>query len=386
MEVNPPADGAGRVGPYPADIRTLTSLRYLAAIWVVLFHWTAYFPDTVLATTPLIREGYLGVDFFFILSGFILSHVYLQRQAEGRLDYWNFVSRRIARIYPMHLVTLVGMIAFGVLAHRLGLSFAGPWAPDEFFALGPGEVPREVMAQLLLIHAWGASDGLHFNAPSWSISAELFAYLMFPLFTFGLNRVAKRPGIALAGVVGFILIFAFAVGVGAKRQLFEMSWNIGVLRIIPDFLFGIALYRFGSIWSAGARAARIGLAVTTVALIALVALQAPIVLVVLALGLVILLCADAERAGFLAPIRGDFAVLLGEVSYSVYILHFPFGIAFYGLLLKTQLSGGLVWAVALLIVGSIGVTLLSWLSHRLIEIPARNRLNKGASAVMARWP
>jgi peptidoglycan/LPS O-acetylase OafA/YrhL len=376
MEVSATKAGAGRSAPYPAEIRTLTSLRYIAAIWVVLFHWTAYFPDTALAQAPLFREGYLGVDFFFILSGFILCHVYLQRQAEGRLDYWNFVSRRIARIYPMHLITLVGMIGFGVIAHRLNLTFAGPWSPDEFYTLGSGEVPREAMAQLLLIHAWGASDGLHFNAPSWSISAELFAYLMFPLFTYGLNRVAKRPGVALAGVLLFILVYAFALGKGAGREVFEMSWNIGVLRIIPDFLYGIALYRFGSVWSVGAHGSRIGLVVMTAALLALV---------VLALGLIILLCADAERAGFLKPIRGDFAVLLGEVSYSVYILHFPFGIAFYGLLLKANLTGSLAWAVALLIIGSIAVTVLSWLSHKFIEIPARNWLNAGASAVMARW-
>ncbi len=371
---------------YPAEIRTLTSLRYVAAIWVVLFHWTAYFPDTALAHAPLFREGYLGVDFFFILSGFILSHVYLQRQVQGRLDYWNFVSRRIARIYPMHLITLVGMIGFGVIAHRLNLSFAGPWSPDEFYSLGSGEVPREAMAQVLMIHAWGASDGLHFNAPSWSISAELFAYLMFPLFTYGLNRVAKRPGVALGGVLLFILLYAFVVSKGAHRQVFEMSWNIGVLRIIPDFLYGIALYRFGSVWSAGPQASRIGLAVAMATLVALVVLQAPIVLVVLALGFIILLCADAERTGFMKPIRGDFAVFLGEVSYSVYILHFPFGILFYGLLLEAHLEDGLGWAVVLLIIGSIAVTVLSWLSHKFIEIPLRNRINSGASAVMARWP
>lgn len=371
--------------PYPADIRSLTSLRYLAAIWVVLFHWTSYFPGSLLRNAPLVREGFLGVDFFFVLSGFILCHVYLARQAEGRLDYWNFVSRRIARIYPMHVLTLVAMIAFGVIVHRYHLAIAGPWIPDEFFTLGSGEVPREVMAQLLLIHAWGGSDGLHFNAPSWSISAELFAYLMFPLFTYGLHRAGKRPAVVLAGVILFILLYSLALEKVAHREVFEMTWNIGVLRIIPDFLFGVALYRVGTSWSAGRSRSALLLLAGVAAVLAGVVLELPFCLVVLGLGLVILACADAERCGLLAPMKTEFAVLLGEVSYSVYMLHFPFGIALFGLVLKDHLDVGLAGEVGLLAAGMAGVTLLAWAAHRWFEIPLRNRLNAGASSVMARW-
>lgn len=371
--------------PYPADIRSLTSLRYLAAIWVVLFHWTSYFPESLLRNAPLVREGFLGVDFFFVLSGFILCHVYLGRQADGRLDYWNFVSRRIARIYPMHVLTLVAMIAFGVIAHRYNLTVAGPWAPDEFFALGEGEVPREAMAQLLLIHAWGGSDGLHFNAPSWSISAELFAYLMFPLFTYGLYRAGKRPAVVLAGVIAFILLYSLALAKVAQREVFEMTWNIGVLRIIPDFLFGVALYRVGTSWSAGRTGSALLLLGGVAAVLAGVALELPKSCVVLALGLVILACADAERCGLLAPMKTEFAVLLGEVSYSVYMLHYPFGIALFGLVLKSHLDAGLVGEIGLLAGGMAGVSLLAWAAHRWFEIPLRNRLNAGASSVMAKW-
>lgn len=371
--------------PYPADIRSLTSLRYLAAIWVVLFHWTSYFPESALRNAPLVREGFLGVDFFFVLSGFILCHVYLARQAEGRLDYWNFVSRRIARIYPMHVLMLVAMIAFGVIAHRLHLTFAGPWIPDEFFALGSGEVPREVMAQLLMIHAWGGSDGLHFNAPSWSISAELFAYLMFPLFTYGLHRAGKRPVVVLFGVILLILLYSLGMDKVAHRDVFEMTWNIGVLRIIPDFLYGVALYRLGTSWSAGRTGSALLLLAGVAAVLAGVALELPKSCVVLGLGVVILACADAERCGLLGPMKTAFAVLLGEVSYSVYMLHFPFGIALFGLVLKDHLDVGLAGEIGLLAGGMAGVTFLSWAVHRWFEIPSRNWLNAGASAVMARW-
>lgn len=371
--------------PYPAEIRSLTSLRYLAAIWVVLFHWTGYFPESLLRNAPVVREGFLGVDFFFVLSGFILCHVYLARQADGRLDYWNFVSRRIARIYPMHVLTLGAMIAFGVIAHRYHLTFAGPWIPDEFFALGSGEVPREAMAQLLLIHAWGASDGLHFNAPSWSISAELFAYLMFPLFTYGLHRAGERPAAVLAAVILLIMLYSLALEKVAHREVFEMTWNIGVLRIIPDFLYGVALYRLGTSWSAGRTRSALLLLAGVAAVLAGVVLELPFCLVVLGLGVVILACADAERCGLLAPMKTDFAVLLGEVSYSVYMLHFPFGIALFGLVLKDHLDVGLAGEIGLLALGMAAVSVLAWAAHRWFEIPLRNRLNAGASSVMAKW-
>lgn len=368
---------------YPADIRTLTSLRYFAALWVVLFHWSAYFPGTVLSESRLVKQGYLGVDFFFVLSGFILCHVYLRRMLEGRLDYWNFISRRFARIYPMHVLTLCGMVVFGVLARHFHLTFAGPWSPAEFFDLPSGELPREFMGHLMMIHAWGAGDGLHFNAPSWSISAEMFAYLMFPIFVFGLSAARRHPWPVLVATVAFVVIYATVLGVVAHREVFEMSWNIGLLRIIPDFALGVALYWLGLRQSAGPLYARIGVAGTLALAVLLLATGAPTVAVVLTLAAFIWFCADAERWGGLGLIRGNFAVLLGEVSYSVYMLHFPVGILLLGYAFQGWIGAGLPNQIALTSVAVVVVTVLSYLTHRFVEIPARTFLNRKATAVMA---
>ncbi len=388
MEVAQPLPAAAaRPGiAYPADIRTLTSLRYFAALWVVLFHWSAYFPETVLSESRLVKQGYLGVDFFFVLSGFILCHVYLRRMLEGRLDYWNFISRRIARIYPMHVLTLCGMVAFGLLARRLHLTFAGPWSPDEFFNLPSGEMPREFMSHLMMIHAWGAGDGLHFNAPSWSISAELFAYLMFPVFVFGLGAARRHPLRVLGATALAVIAYATLLGSVAHREIFEMSWNIGLLRIIPDFALGVVLYYVGLRHSVGLAYARIGVAGSLALAVALVMAGAPTVAVVLALAALIWFCADAERWGSLKRIRGDFAVLLGEISYSVYMLHFPVGILVLGYLLKRWTGGNPVNQLVLTTSAVVLVTVLSYLTHRFIEIPARTYLNAKASAVMAARP
>ena len=154
---------------YPSDIRPLTSLRICAALWVLVYHFRNHL-DLGLDRFGLAFKGYLGVDLFFILSGFILSHVYTRAWAERRFHYGSFLWARLARVYPVHLVTLGATIAIWLVALRLGVGFE-PQAFD----------PRMLPQHLLLVHAWGTTPTVQWNFPSWSISAEWFAYLCFPV-------------------------------------------------------------------------------------------------------------------------------------------------------------------------------------------------------------
>ena len=84
----------------PADLRALTSLRFFAAAWVVMY---TFWPDLGVGLVPVaVTKGYLGVETFFVLSGFILSHVYLQAAGEKQFRYGGFLWARIARVYPLH--------------------------------------------------------------------------------------------------------------------------------------------------------------------------------------------------------------------------------------------------------------------------------------------
>jgi hypothetical protein len=82
---------------YPSDIRPLTSLRICAALWVLVYHFRNHL-DLGLERFGLAAKGYLGVDLFFILSGFILSHVYTRAWAERRFNYGSFLWARLARL------------------------------------------------------------------------------------------------------------------------------------------------------------------------------------------------------------------------------------------------------------------------------------------------
>lgn len=344
--------------PTPPDLRALTTLRFFAALWVVLY--TAW-PYLDVSFVPVaVTKGYLGVEAFFILSGFILSHVYLEAAGEKRFRYGGFLWARIARVYPLHLVTLFGMIGLGVAATVAGLSIDGSLTDW-----------RALPAHLTMTHAWGLAPSAAFNHPSWSISAEWFAYLSFPAFAFVAWRLRDRPVLATGLAAGFALGLYAVFEPLAGYSLTEATFRGGLLRIVPCFALGCALYlvhRRGPIPHA-APVALVSAAAVMVS--ASLDLWDPIT-VLAAGGLILGLGAlDNARAGVLASRAG---VYLGEISYSIYMVFAPV------LLLTTNIAARLTGAgdkqfhiiVWLALLGAIPVTAM--LTYHLVERPARKAL------------
>lgn len=369
----------GKTLEYPAQINALTSIRYLAAAWVVLFHLKEFTHAIHLREAPIVLFGYLGVDFFFVLSGFVLTHVYKSQVDQARFDYWSFIAKRLGRIYPMHLFTLALFLVLGVISALAGLEYE-IWNPGyPFEHLERGVLIRALMAHVTLIHAWGATPGLLFNLPSWSISAEWFAYLMFPVFML-LFRIARgSAGVKLALAIVLFLGMAAATAGLMDLQLTKMSWNIGILRIVPEFMLGVALYQFGVGWSAGRRGARTGLIASVLVAVAGVhlgalspGLEVPgATLAVTGMAFVVFFAADCERHGVFPVLSNPFLVLLGEISYSVYMIHLLVAICVFELLLpgfRPDNTGVALGAIALVLAAT---TVLSWITYRLIEIPGR---------------
>jgi peptidoglycan/LPS O-acetylase OafA/YrhL len=369
----------GRV-EYPQQINALTSLRYLAAGWVLLFHLKEFTRFEGLIQNPFVMHGYLGVDFFFVLSGFVLAHVYKRDVDAARFNYWGFISKRLGRIYPMHLFTLGLFIVLGLVSLLQGLTY-DVWDPAQPFRdLDRGQLIRALVAHITLIHAWGSTPGLQFNLPSWSISAEWFAYLMFPVFLLILRALRGGPGLKLVWAAG--LFFAMAVGteLAMGLELTEMSWNIGILRITPEFFLGVALYNFGQHCTVGRRGAILGLWLSVAAIVASLAASAwipgaailAIPLVVFGLSGVVFFAADGDRYGAFPPLSQPFFVLLGEISYSVYMLHQAVMVVLFGMLLPAFRPAEPALAVAVVAGGLVLTTALSWLSYKFIELPGRS--------------
>lgn len=294
---------------YPQQIPALTSLRFFAAYWVVVHHFSEYASDGFNQYTGFMLKGYLGVDIFFILSGFILCHVYWDDGLTGRLDYWNFLTKRLARIYPMHLATmaLTGLVLAAATATHLRIDATTAHLGD----LG---------ANLLLIHAWGATSALSWNQPSWSISAEWFAYLLFPVMLAAALRCRSRPlvlvAIAVVWLVGSVMASRWA-----GEGLFHRKENFSILRIAPEFCLGCALYALGRTVELGARATAALGAAFGAALLLGAHLRAPDLLLVLCGAALIYLLAESSRNGSLRWLTSPWLVYLGEISYSTYMIH-----------------------------------------------------------------
>ena len=227
--------------PQPVDLRPLTALRFFAASWVVVYH---FWPNLSAGPMPaLAARGYLGVELFFTLSGFILCHVYLDGVAAGRFRYADFLWARVARIYPLHLATLA---AVGIMA----LAAQGLGRPVDAHVLSWASLP----ANLTLTQAWGLAPEAGWNHPSWSISAEWFAYLSFPLFAWASLRLRRRPwlGLGLALVLLWGLYAAFEPLAGFSLTEATIRW--GALRIIPCFALGCAV---NQLWRSGVFRGRI---------------------------------------------------------------------------------------------------------------------------------
>ena len=364
--------------PYPADLRLLTALRAFAALLVVLFHFSARTAQNSVLHTTLIDRGQLGVDVFFVLSGFILAHVYLARIKAGRFAHDEFLVARFARLYPMHLVMtglaiLMGVwgmyrgaVPLGVYGHLIGIDPASG-----------GGASWNFITSLGLVQAWGTTNGHYFNAVSWSISAEAFAYMLFPAIAAVALMFGDKAWLRLIAALAFYSCCEAGSQVLLGCGLNDLSWRFGILRILPEFTLGVALYGLGAQKTMPRRGLMILTPVTLIAVIAALTFGAPLAVMPPLFGLCILMLANAERAKLTPPewLLGPL-VYLGEISYSTYMLHLLLGQIYFNAMARLfhqdphDLS---VWQVAMAVALMVAA---SSATYHFVERPGRELLRR----------
>ncbi|MDT7951637.1 MAG: acyltransferase [Acetobacteraceae bacterium] len=363
-----------RPGPaaIPDHLPGLTPLRGVAALWVVIYHYAYwYFPNLhPERVTHLVGSGYLAVDLFFILSGFVLAHVYRRpfREAPGWRGYFNFLQARVARLYPLHATVLLAMLAVALVANAIADG------PTRAFTSIPLEGARSLtafFANLFMLQGLRASL-LSWNYPAWSISTEFTAYLALPLL---LLLVLRGPA-WLRLALGLLVAGGMIALASLHGDDFDI-WNgpLTLLRVFPEFLGGILLYR-------AYRHPAVRVAFRSDAVFALVLV--PILLglhfgapdvAVAAMFFPLLLAAVSNEGRGARLLALPPLLLLGELSYALYLVHGGVqyaatrSLGLLGLSDRSQLTGGQSFLLCALMVGT--SLLLAALAHRTVEVPGR---------------
>jgi peptidoglycan/LPS O-acetylase OafA/YrhL len=302
-----------------ADLPALTGIRGLAAWFVVLYHIRlGAAPHLPAWTDAALSKGYVAVDLFFILSGFVLWLNYSDRlRRDGFKAVPKYLARRAARIWPLHLFILALTVLFA-----LALAAGGKPGQEHYPWV-------ELPLHILLIHNWGFTGELAWNDPSWSISGEAAAYLLLPLIVIAGDWRRRSPIAAIAALLLLPVFLAGVMGWNGATILDDDIPRFGLLRAVTEFTMGTIVCALWQLWRSRPRAL-VALAASLVAgslCLALIA-SAPETLVVplLFTGLLLLLVLRANRAG--NPLASRPLKYLGEISYSTYLAHFHLYILF----------------------------------------------------------
>ncbi|MGM9472062.1 acyltransferase family protein [Pseudarthrobacter sp. YS3] len=362
------------------QVHALTGVRIIAAMWVVLFHVrgniASEFPwlDDIIG--PVVAHGELGVDLFFALSGYVLALNYGERMG-WRLDHKATVKfwwARLARVWPAYAFMLV----FAAIWHGLLLARQSD-DPVDVRDYGVGSFMR----QLTLVVQWTEPgfDRLTWNGAAWSVSAEAFAYLLFPvmiLLVFRLNRsLSGRSLVVMAGVLLFpVVFFSYVLGLYAPWMwllrilccFMAGALMFYIVRRVPDtarnrlmashiIVLAAAVVIAGCYWmDLTARPRYIGLLIPV------------LVVIVGTLGM-------ADR--HVAKILGSKALVVGGMaSYSIYLVHMPLIEIFWKLQMAypDTLGAGTVGAKLGFIVIPVVVSVLGYCLWRFFEEPARRKM------------
>jgi peptidoglycan/LPS O-acetylase OafA/YrhL len=293
------------------SIASLTSLRFFAALYVLVFHSGAGFVGKAMPALGFLEtffgNGYLGVTFFFVLSGFILAHVY-DGKLRSRSDLGRFAMARFARIYPVYLLALLLV---------LPLILKDPsWRS---------------LPQFFLLQYWTPLADLraldNTNFPGWSLSVEMAFYILFPPVLWGFSRLGPR-GLVLATLSACALMLAFrlpSLNVDVAPPVAWLNHVPFMLLRAPEFIFGAGLgllyHRqptlFRSNWLTAVTIAAILTVLVTVAS----PWAAPIATTLFG---VLIAAVSVNRDSLVARILSNRLLLLGGgASYSLYILQMP---------------------------------------------------------------
>lgn len=345
----------------------LDGLRGVAAVMVVIFHLCETFAADRFGY--VLNHGYLAVDFFFILSGFVIGYAYDDRWRQ--MGWRNFVKRRLIRLQPM---VVMGM-TIGAVCFYFGESGAFPpiaqttvWKMLLLYVLGCLMIP---VPPSLDIRGWTETYPL--NGPAWSLMFEYIANILYMIV------LRRLPTLLLGVCVGLAAAATVYLGVTGPNGDFIGGWSltghelyVGFVRLAYPFLAGLLMARLGRLirvraafWVCSLCLAAIFLSPRLGGAVWINGLYEAFCIIAL-FPLIVAMGAGGEVTGSFSTGACKF---LGDISYPLYITHYPLIYIYTGWAVDAQPSSAAAFAYgALLLAGSIGV---AWLCVRFYDLPVR---------------
>jgi len=349
--------------PRPATLRALTGLRAIAALWVVAHHLRnplgSLAPQHE-AWRGFLFSGHLGVDVFAVLSGFVISLNYAENLARpAGTSRKRFLWLRAVRILPLHWFMLIVM-AFEVLLLDLKGRNAGALSLREFGL------------HATMLHGWGFAQDYAWNVPSWSVSTEWLCYLTFMLAAPLLTRITRGTTAFAVALVLLVMTGFVLTELMGHSSAATLRW--APLRIGGAFAAGCLLWvawrhGFGRCWSW-----------PTISILALVGLGAsaawdhPLGVIVCA-GLLVYGLAH-QRGALASLLASRFCHYWGEVSYSIYLVHWPVILALHALQPRAFRTPDPLERAGVIAFYFAVILAVSTITYHFVEAPSRRVLRK----------
>ena len=351
----------------------LDGLRGVAALVVICYHIGEAFATSFL--DQVVNHGYLAVDFFFMLSGFVIGYAYDDRRET--MGVWAFAKRRLIRLHPM---VVMGALIGALMFYAQGCEF---WKVSE---VSIGLLLCAMLLNMLLVPAWGGVEVRGFgeifplNGPTWSLFFEYIANLLYVL---AIRKLSTRWLAMLAFAAGGALL-GYAITnengyLGAGWTFASYGFWGGLLRVMFAFPAGLLLSRVFRKWRVRGAFWWCALAIVAVAAIPRIGGAAHIwangiydaLCVLLVFPLVVWLGASGQTTDALSTRVCNF---LGDISYPLYIVHYPFIYTYYAWVKNNNLAFSQTIPQALALV--FGCIALAWLCLRFYDMPVRRWLQK----------
>jgi peptidoglycan/LPS O-acetylase OafA/YrhL len=346
-------------------IASLVGIRGYLALIVVAVHLAPFASAMMPPTTPIWNavwhHGYVALDLFFVLSGFVISSGY--RKVFARWPGWGtfgkFLWARLSRFYPIHLAVLAVMVAAVVASRAVGHEIPHG-----------GNLSWDLIRQITLTSGWGGAHALTWNGPVWSLSAEWACYLVLPI----LLPLVLRLRTPWACVLGYVVACAIPlvaysfIGFDDASITYEMP----LPRAFGAFLAGCALCQLTHVgsripaWAGRVTGPLVALTFATIAVLALVG--RPSMLSLPVAGLMVLALAQ-QRGRVDAFLAHRWSVLGGEYSVALFLVHVPWILAS-SLVINPRTFPG-AWGILGTLLIALGSFVLAWIAYQVIEKPAQ---------------